>query len=227
MSAPVEDGRTPGTPVVQVAVDTLQADQATSQVRAAVAAGAGRIELGRPLLDSLGLQGLRALVPLARGTTVVVDTMILAAPGRYVRACVDLGVQGLTVSALAPNVTVAAAVRGAEAVGLEMLVDLFNVAHPVERARECVALGARLIMVHFGVDQEATVPVESRLEVLREVVAAVQVPVAYATYSLDEAVSAARAGATVVVQGEWLASRPADQIADFISQVSTPRREAR
>ena len=107
----------------------------------------------------------------------------------------------MTVTALVPWFTVEDAVRRGEDLGVRVCVDLFNVSDPVATARRAERTGAGAVMVHVGVDQRRHDPHYSQLNELRQVAGSLSIPVAYATYDVDEAVAAVAAGASEIVQG--------------------------
>lgn len=207
-------------PLIQIAVDVISLDAAGSIIEDAVAAGADWIELGKPLIEFVGLRGLLELRPLLEGRYVVADAMIMSAPEKYLRAAMEAGAHNVTVTALAPHQTVLDAIDAGKRLGVEVTVDLFNVTDVLGAAREYARQGADYLMVHFGVDQKRANPDGSPIETLRAVVNSVDLPVSYATYDLDEARRAIDAGASVIVQGDPLLSvedrRPA--LTDFITQ---------
>jgi len=203
---------------VQIAVDTTSVIRARELSDAALAAGADWIEIGKPLVEFEGLNGVRELVQdLSTRTYVLLDIMIIAAADRYVAAAAAMGAHNVTVSALAPETTVLEAIEAGVRHGVDITVDLFNVADPVAAARRYER--APFLMVHFGVDQKRAAPDGSPIRQLADVVAAVDTAVSYATYDLTESRAAVAAGASVIVQGEPLlsAADPASAFAEFIS----------
>jgi len=216
------------TPLVQVAIDVTSVDRARPLIETAVASGADWIELGKPLIEFEGLRGLAALAPLLEGRYVLADVMIIAAPEKYILAARELGASNVTVTALAPEETVTEAIHAGKRLGVEITVDLFNVPDPVASARQYSRLGADYVMVHFGVDQKRKSPDGSPIETLARVVDAVNTPVSYATYDLDECRRAVAAGASVIVQGEPLLSAedPAVALTDFITSTRSFAEEA-
>ena len=193
-------------PRIQIAVDVDNIARARSVVQAALAAGADWIEIGKPLIE---FEGIRAAAELCRsfpGAYVLMDLMIMAAPRKYIEAAAQAGVRNVTVTALAPWETVKAAIDVGHEAGVEVTVDMFNVADPVDCARRAEAAGADYVMVHFGVDQKRNDPSGSPIATLRRVAETVRTPVSYATYDIAESLAACAAGAAVIVQGEPLIS---------------------
>lgn len=208
-------------PLVQVALDVTDADEAVVLGEQALAAGADWLEIGKPLVEFEGIKGVRRVCERFAGSYVLMDLMIIAAPERYVAAAAQCGASNVTVTALAPEVTVAAAMESGRRHGVAITVDLFNTPDPVAAARRAEQLGADYVMVHFGVDQKRERPEGSPIDDLRRVVQAVGIPVSYATYDAAEAVAATAAGASVIVQGAPLisAADPRAALEEFIQDV--------
>lgn len=205
-------------PLVQVAVDTISLDRANELVDLATASGADWIEIGKPLVEFEGLNGVRDLVSRLQGHYVLLDLMIMAAPEKYLLAAKDMGASNVTVTALAPQDTVAEAIAVGKRLGIHVTVDLFNTTDTVAQAKTYAALGADFVMVHFGVDQKRNQPTGAPIDLLAQVVKAVDVPVSYASYDLEESIAAVHAGASVIVQGEPILSHPnaREILRDFI-----------
>lgn len=212
-------------PLIQVAIDTVSVGAARPLIQAAVSAGADWIELGKPLIEFEGLKGVRELMPALEGKYVLLDVMIMAAPEKYIRAAQEMGARNVTVTALAPDETVEEAIAVGKRLGIDITVDLFNVADVLGKARRYADLGADYLMVHFGVDQKRAQPEGSPIQVLREVVQSVEVPVSYATYDTAESRAAVLAGASVIVQGEPLLSapNPRQALTEFVRQTQLSR----
>lgn len=207
-------------PKVQLALDVVDLDQALRLAEIGLEAGADWLEVGKPFVEFNGIRGCEQLVRAFPSAYWLMDLMVMAAPARYLDAAAALGVANVTVTGLAPMVTVAAAVEHGRKAGVAVTVDLFNVSDLRTRCLEFAALEPDYLMVHFGVDQKRAAPAGSPIDDLAAVVAAVDCPVSYATYDLDESRAAVAAGAAVIVQGEPITSRPdvATELRDFIEQ---------
>lgn len=208
-------------PSIQVAMDVTSMDEAIRLAEAALAAGADQLELGKPLIEFLGLRGAASIIERFRGVRFELDLMIMAGSAGYLEAAAEMGAHGVTVTGLVPWYTVEdAIVRGNES-GVRVCVDLFNVSNPVALAKRAEQAGAGAVMVHVGVDQRRYDPDYSRLDDLREVASSLSIPVAYATYDVDEAVAAVAAGAAEIVQGTPLieVDDPQAALSEFIDRV--------
>lgn len=208
-------------PQVQVALDVTSIDDASTLAAAALDAGANQLEIGKPLIEFLGLRGAATIISRFPGIHFELDLMIMAGAARYVGAAADIGAQGVTVSALAPWVTIEDAVASGTDLGIRVCVDLFNVSDPIAMARMAESAGAGAVMVHVGVDQRRHDPQYSQLDDLRQIASSFSIPVAYATYDIEDALAAVAAGASEIVQGSPLidADDPGAALAAFISRV--------
>jgi 3-hexulose-6-phosphate synthase len=216
-------------PRIQVALDVLSLSDALRVGEAALEAGADWLEIGKPLVEFAGISALGRIREAFPDAYLLADLMIIAGSQRYVGAAADLGLDNVTVTALAPARTVLAAIEAGRDRGISVTVDLFHVADVVREAVRYAEAGAEYLMVHLGADERGPDGSVAALADLRSVLAQVQTPVSFATYSLDEAVAATRAGAAVIVQGEPLISArdPRAALGDFISAVQSvnPRSE--
>ncbi len=208
-------------PRVQVALDVTSIEEATSLAAAALDAGADQLEIGKPLIEFVGLQGAASVIERFPGVHFELDLMIMAAAAGFVEAAADMGARGVTVTALVPWYTVEDAVVRGRDLGVRVCVDLFNVSDPVAMAHRAERAGAGAVMVHVGVDQRRHDARFTLLDELRQITGSLAIPVAYATYDIDEAVAAVAAGASEIVQGTPLieAEDPRAALAAFIDQV--------
>ncbi|WP_270889291.1 orotidine 5'-phosphate decarboxylase / HUMPS family protein [Pedococcus sp. 5OH_020] len=194
-------------PKVQVALDVIELDDAVRLAEVALDAGADWLEIGKPFVEFNGIRGCDKLTRAFPDQYWLLDLMVMASPAKYLDAAAGLGISNVTVTGLAPMVTVATAVEHARTVGVAVTIDLFNVANLRTSCGKYAALEPDYLMVHFGVDQKRAAPAGSPVEDLSAVVAAASCPVSYATYDLEESLAAVAAGASVIVQGEPLLSR--------------------
>jgi 3-hexulose-6-phosphate synthase len=210
-------------PRVQVALDVTSVEEATRLAAAALEAGADQLEIGKPLIEFVGLHGAASVIARFPGVRFELDLMIMAAPAGFLQAAADMGAHGVTVTALVPWYTVEDAVSRGRDLGVRVCVDLFNVRDPVAAGRLAERAGAGAVMVHVGVDQRRHDPAFSQLDDLRELASSLSIPVAYATYDVDEAVAALAAGASEIVQGTPLieADDPRAALAAFIARVKS------
>ncbi len=205
----------------QIALDVTTIDEAVALAHCAIAAGADQLEIGKPLIEFVGLTGAAAVIAEFPNIWFELDVMILAGAERYVSAAADLGAKGITVSGLAPTATVDDAIRVGRSLGVRVCVDLFNVNSPVDVALRAADAGAEAAMVHVGVDQRRDNPDFDLLDELREITSRVSIPVAYATYDVRRAIAAVAAGGSEIVVGAPLITDddPENAMSRFIREV--------
>lgn len=190
---------------LQVALDFLELSRAMKCAREAVAGGAQILEVGTPLLKSEGLDAVRAIraeFPASKhpALRIVCDTKTMDAGRAEFEAAAKAGAHVATVLAGAADSTIRDCVEAGRNYGIQVEVDLINVADPAARARECEALGVDVVAVHCGIDEQMMG--RDPFAVLRAVRAAVSCDVAVAGGITSETAAAAvEAGADVIVVG--------------------------
>lgn len=190
---------------LQIALDFLELSRAMKCAKEAAAGGVEILEIGTPLLKSEGLDAvrkIRAEFPASRfpAVRIVCDTKTMDAGRTEFEAAAKAGAHIATVLATASDSTIRDCVEAGRNYGIQVQVDLINVPDPVSRARECAAMGADIIGVHCGIDQQMTG--RDPFEQLRLVRAAVNCDVAVAGGLTSEtAAKAAAAGADIIIVG--------------------------
>lgn len=211
--------------IIQIALDVTDMKRAEYLAGCAVRAGADWLEIGNPLNKFEGVHAIRHISSRFDNQYILVDFMILAGAKRYVSAAKERGAANVTVTALCPDITVRETLEEGKRLGIDVTVDLFNVADIVESAKKYADMGADYIMVHFGVDQKRENPDASPLDMLKKVHEAVKTPLSYAVYDEEEARQAVQNGAQVIVVGEPLLSAedPEKAMREFIQNVKAVR----
>lgn len=212
-------------PLIQIAIDVTDNERASYLTQCALRAGADWIEVGNPLNKFEGVHAISYLSERFPDAYILVDFMILAGAKRYVTAAKERGAMNVTVTALCPDITVRETIEEGKRQGIEVTVDLFNVADVVESAKKYEKMGADYIMVHFGVDQMRQNPNASPLDALKRVHECVKTPLSYAVYNVSDGIQAVKNGASVIVVGEPLlsAADPEKAMREFIEAVKAER----
>ena len=166
----------------------------------AVAGGSDWVEAGTPLIKAEGLQAVRQLKAAFPDKTIVADMKTMDAGRVEVEYAAKAGAGVVGVLGAASDSTIRECVEAARNYGAELIVDMVEVADPVARAKAAEAFGADYIGIHTAIDQQMRG--EAPLEVLREVAAAVSIPVSVAGgINSETAAPAVEAGAAIVVVG--------------------------
>lgn len=189
------------TATLQVALDLMHLKRALAIAKEAVQGGADWIEVGTPLLKSEGAESVRALRRAFPGRTIVADMKTMDVGAFEVEIAAKAGADIVTVMGLSDDATISESVLTARRYGAKVMVDLMNVHDKETRARQVVDLGAEHVCLHVGIDEQMHGHA-SPLDVVRQVVEAVKVPVAVAGgINQANARDFVRAGATIIIVG--------------------------
>jgi 3-hexulose-6-phosphate synthase/6-phospho-3-hexuloisomerase len=194
-------------PTLQVALDFVNLSQALRCAREAYAGGARWLEAGTPLIKAEGLDAVRRLREEFADCVIIADMKIMDAGRVEVEAAAKAGADIVAVLGAAADSTIAECVEAGQRYDALIVVDLIEAADPVARAVEAQELGAALVDVHCPIDRQMRG--EDPFDVLRGVVAAVDVPVAVAGgINSETAPTAIAAGAMVVIVGGAITKDP-------------------
>jgi 3-hexulose-6-phosphate synthase/6-phospho-3-hexuloisomerase len=187
-------------PVLQIALDEVNLDRALQYAREAVAGGCDWIEAGTPLIKSVGLDAVRALKKEFPGKVIVADMKTMDTGAFETEVAAKAGADVVGILGAASDGTFREAVKAARKYGAKVYMDLISVPDKVARARQAEALGVDYVCLHMGVDEQMRGA--KPLDVLRQVAAAVNIPVMVAggltTETIGECI---KAGAAVAIVG--------------------------
>ncbi len=195
------------TPTVQISLDLTDIDEALETAALARRAGVDWLEAGTPLILAEGLHGVRKLREAFPDVPVVADLKTM--DGGYLEAemMAKAGATHVVVMARAHPETVKCVVRAGADFGCKVMGDNLGCPDMVQGARELEDLGCDFVIHHIGYDERRGIsaagePMPSPLDDLRDVVAAVDVPVqAVGGLSLEQAIQCPAYGAPLVVLG--------------------------
>jgi 3-hexulose-6-phosphate synthase len=194
-------------PIVQISLDVVTIDEAVATAETALRAGVDWLEAGTPLIIAEGMNGVRALRERFPETPIVADLKTM--DGGYLEAelMAQAGATYVVVMARAHEETIRCVVKAGRDLGIKVMGDNLACEDMVAGARWLEDLGCDFIVHHIGYDERRGIAARgermpSPLDQLREVVAAVSVPVqAVGGLSLEQAVSTPSYGAPLVVLG--------------------------
>jgi 3-hexulose-6-phosphate synthase/6-phospho-3-hexuloisomerase len=194
-------------PIVQISLDLTTIDEALSTAELAVRAGVDWLEAGTPLILAEGLHGVRALRERFPETPIVADLKTM--DGGYLEAemMAGAGATHVVVMAQAHEETIKCVVKAGKDYGIGVMGDNLGYHTMVDGARRLQDLGCDFIVHHIGYDERRGIaargePMPSPLDELREVVAAVKIPVqAVGGLSIQQAIRCPEYGAPLVVLG--------------------------
>ncbi len=189
---------------LQLALDMLSLEEAVS-VADATRAYVDIIEVGTPLLKYQGVRAISVLKERFGDKLLFADTKSMDVGEYEADFCYQAGADMMSVLGVADEETIRGAIRSAQKHGGSVHVDLINVANKVGRAQDVERLGAHIIGVHSGIDQQRTG--KSPLDDLRQVRAAVTVSTSVAGgISLANIQEIIKMGPDVVVVGGAITS---------------------
>jgi 3-hexulose-6-phosphate synthase / 6-phospho-3-hexuloisomerase len=187
-------------PVLQVALDILNADRAIAIAKLAVKGGADWIEAGTPLIKSEGMEILRQLREQFPGKTIVADMKTMDTGALETEMAAKAGADIVCLLAAADDCTIGDAVKSARKFGAKIMVDLIGVPNVVTRAKILERLGVDYLCIHVGIDEQ--MQGKKPLEILKAVVGQTQMPVAVAGGLNSETIPAVvNAGGCILIVG--------------------------
>src|ERR1043165_9764188 len=198
-------------PIVQISLDLTDRAEALATAEMARRAGVDWLEAGTPFILAEGLHGVRALGERFPGVPIVADLKTM--DGGYLEAemMAKAGATHVVVMARAHEETFKCVVKAGKDYGIKVMGDNLGCPDMVEAAKYLEGFGCDYIVHHIGYDERRGIAARgmrmpSPLDRLREVVAAVNVPVqAVGGLSLEQAVRTPEYGAPLVVIGAPLA----------------------
>lgn len=186
-------------PILQVALDLVELKRAI-EIAKDVEEYVDWIEVGTPLIKSEGMNAIRVLKKSFRDHKIVADMKTIDTGALEVEMCAKSGADIAVILALSNNSTIEEAIKSGRKYGCEIMADLINHPNPVERAKELEELGVDYINVHVGID--AQMLGYDPLEILKEVVKEVNIPIAVAGgLDFEKASLCVSIGADIVIVG--------------------------
>ncbi len=140
-------------PLIQVALDSLDYEQTLALARQA-SPYVDIIEVGTPCLKVNGLALVKAMKAQHPDKLLFVDLKTMDAGYYEAEPFFKAGADITTVLGTADIGTIKGVVDVANAYGKQAQVDLINVEDKATRAKEAAAVGAHIIGIHTGIDQQ-------------------------------------------------------------------------
>ena len=194
-------------PIVQISLDLTNIDEALETAALAMRAGVDWLEAGTPLLLAEGLHGVKKLRENFPAVPIVADLKTM--DGGYLEAemMAKAGTTHVVVMARAHEETIKIVVEAGKDFGIQIMGDNLGCPDMVAGAKRLEELGCDYVIHHIGYDERRGIaaqgfPMPSPLDQLRELVAAVNIPVqAVGGLSLEQAIRCPEYGAPLVVLG--------------------------
>ena len=208
-------------PVVQIALDVTEIDEALRLAELSVKAGADWLEAGTPLIVAQGYSAIGKLADAFPGIPVLADYKTMDGGGRNVHITREQGGRLMTVCGNAADETIQAATRASAETGVWVVIDTIGVKDQVARVQQCVEWGAQAIYLHYGFDQHQADDSKDANQWVAQVKDAVDVPIGIGCFGCESAELGVKLGADIFCVGHPLisASDPLDQLQRFVGTV--------
>jgi 3-hexulose-6-phosphate synthase/6-phospho-3-hexuloisomerase len=193
--------------IVQISLDIINIPEALETADLAVRCGVDWLEAGTPLIIAEGMNGVRALRKEFPNVPIVADLKTMDGGWLEAEMMAKAGATHVVVMERAHPETVKMVVRAGKDFGVKVMGDNLGAEDMVAAAKRLEDLGCDFVVHHVGYDERrglaaAGKPWPSPLDQLREIVAAVDVPVqAVGGLSVEQAVRTPEYGAPLVVLG--------------------------
>jgi len=187
-------------PVLQVALDLLNAERAVAIAKDAVKGGADWLEAGTPLIKSEGMDIVRLLREQFPAKTIVADMKTMDTGALETEMAAKAGADVICLLAASDDSTILDALKSARKYGVKIMIDLIGVPDRVKRAKELEKLGADYLCIHVGIDEQ--MQGKKPLHVLSSLVNHTNLPIAVAGGLNSETVAdMIRLGARIIIVG--------------------------
>ena len=194
--------------IVQISLDLTSIPEAIETARMALRAGVDWLEAGTPLIIAEGMHGVRALrQEFGPDVPIVADLKTMDGGWLEAEIMAKAGATHVVVMARAHEETIKIMVKGGRDFGVKVMGDNLGCPDLVAGAKMLADLGCDYVIHHVGYDERRGIGAAggrwpSPLDQLREVVAAVHVPVqAVGGLSIEQAMQCPEYGAPLVVLG--------------------------
>jgi 3-hexulose-6-phosphate synthase len=193
--------------IVQISLDIINIPEALDTARLAIRCGVDWLEAGTPLIIAEGMNGVRALRKEFPGVPIVADLKTMDGGWLEAEMMAKAGATHVVVMERAHPETVKMVVRAGKDFGVNVMGDNLGAEDMVAAAKRLEDLGCDFVVHHIGYDERRGLAAAGKawpspLDQLREVVAAVDIPVqAVGGLSVEQAVRTPEYGAPLVVLG--------------------------
>ncbi len=194
-------------PVVQISLDIIELEEAIETAEMALRAGVEWGVSGTPRMLAEGMRAVRALRERFPETPIVADLKTMDGGWLEAEVMAKAGASHVVVMARAHEETIKEVVKAGKDFGVGVMGDNLGCSDMVAGARALADLGCGYVVHHVGYDERRGIAgrgerAPNPMDELREVVAAVHVPVqAVGGLTIEQAVLTPEYGAPLVVLG--------------------------
>src|SRR5215467_13133126 len=169
-------------PIVQISLDLTAIPEALETAKMAMRAGVDWLEAGTPLIIAEGMNGVRELRAAFPNTPIVADLKTMDGGWLEAELMAKAGATHVVVMDRAHPETIRMVVKAGKDFGIQIMGDNLAAPDKIAAARRLQEAGCDFVIHHIGYDERRGLaargdPAPSPLDQLREVVAAVRVPV--------------------------------------------------
>ncbi len=136
-----------------LSLDLVSLSEALRVAKLAVKAGFKEIEAGTPLIKSEGMTSVKSLRKEFPESKIFADMKTMDTGALEADLAFKSGADIMSVMAAAPDETIKEAVKKADEVGKEILVDTLGLKNTTSRLKEILDMGIHRICLHRGVDE--------------------------------------------------------------------------
>lgn len=193
--------------IVQISLDVTDRAEAVETARMARRAGVDWLEAGTPLIIAEGMHGVRALRREFPDVPIVADLKTMDGGWLEAKLMAEAGATHVVVMERAHPETVKCVVQAGRDFGVKVMGDNLGAEDMIASARRLEELGCDFVIHHIGYDERRGIAARGEraptpLDQLREIVAAVSVPVqAVGGLTIEQAIRTPEYGAPLVVLG--------------------------
>ena len=194
-------------PIVQISLDIIDLQEALETAEIAIQSGVDWLEAGTPLILAEGMRGVKALRERYPQVPIVADLKTMDGGWLEAQVMAKAGATHVVVMARAHPETIKEVVRAGRDFGISVMGDNLGCEDMVAGARMLEEMGCDFVIHHIGYDERRGIAARgdrmpSPLDQLKEVVAAVNVPVqAVGGLTIEQAIETPKYGAPLVVLG--------------------------
>jgi len=123
-------------PILQLALDLLNADRALDIAEASIKGGADWIEAGTPLIKSEGMEIIRKLKQTFPEKTLVADMKTMDTGALETEMAAKAGADIICILAASDDSTIVDALKSGRKYGSKIMVDLIGIKDKIKRAKE-------------------------------------------------------------------------------------------
>lgn len=193
--------------IVQISLDIVSIPEALETARLAMSSGVDWLEAGTPLIIAEGMNGIRTLRSEFSGVPIVADLKTMDGGWLEAEIMAKAGATHVVVMERAHPETIKVVVKAGRDLGIKVMGDNLGAKDKVAAAKRLEDCGCDFVIHHIGYDERrglvaAGKPCPSPLDQLRDIVAAVKIPVqAVGGLSVEQAIRTPEYGAPLVVLG--------------------------